>query len=198
MTRTQSVAALVLAALFALLVAYGVASGALVSRVDADALGGAGADLPPGHPPISDLVPEDDSEDAGGIDDPPIPDDEMAQFDTSDGAPGVFSAEPGQCFADADASEQVPCSEPHVAEVFYTYEVDADEFPGEDAFGEQRCLDMMGAYVGTTYDASGYGVSWLVPSQGTWDELGDREVICMLVTDEPTVGSAYQSVTLVA
>lgn len=206
MTRIQAGAAAVLGLLLVLLLIVGVTGGALVNRLDADGLRGPGqfsGTTPPGlgqwHTDPDrgyDTAPGETEPDTSTEHEPGTGPDPSV-FDHGEASPGVFTAAPGDCFVTSDDTRTVPCDHPHGAEVFYTFTMDGDDYPGEDGFDLDRCTEMFGPYVGTTHDASGYGIAWLVPSRSTWEQSGDREVICMLVTEDLRTGSAYQSIRLV-
>lgn len=106
----------------------------------------------------------------------------------------VFSLEPGTCFDDVteltsegggEVSDVpvVDCGEPHDNEVFATFDLEGDDFPGQDAVVSQAdagCVDRFEAYVGRDYPSSRFVSSHLVPTQQTWEDQGDREVVCFL------------------
>ena len=79
------------------------------------------------------------------------------------------------------------CDEPHDAEVYLVEDLplDGDEYPGVErvnAAVQEVCLgDGFEAYVGVSYRDSIYGVSWLYPSDQSWD-VGDRSAVCMVVS----------------
>lgn len=77
------------------------------------------------------------------------------------------------------------CDEPHDFEVFAIFDLAYDldsPYPGEDPVAdeaESTCLDEFEAYVGKSYAESLLEVTFVYPSEETWD-TGDREVFCML------------------
>lgn len=110
------------------------------------------------------------------------------------GQEDVFSLEPGTCFQDVAAvSEEgggevaevpvVDCDEPHDNEVFATFDLAHEEFPGDTAVREAAddgCQQRFEDYVGTDYPTSRFVSSHLVPTERTWAGQGDREVVCFL------------------
>jgi hypothetical protein len=90
------------------------------------------------------------------------------------------------CFNDAglDAVEEVtvvPCTDPHDYEVFHVFELADGAYPGVDAIETSwidGCLARFEAFVGTTFEASLLDISAIYPTEETWNELGDREVLC--------------------
>ncbi|MGH9184367.1 MAG: septum formation family protein [Acidimicrobiales bacterium] len=99
----------------------------------------------------------------------------------------VFELEVGDCFDDpasGDSVEEVEvldCDDPHDNEIFFLFDVDGDEFPGESGIKNQaqdRCTDEFETYVGTSLDESELDAdALLVPTEGSWEQ-GDREVVC--------------------
>lgn len=107
----------------------------------------------------------------------------------------VFSLDPGTCFDDVaqftsadggDEVEDVPvvdCAEPHDNEVFATFDLEGDTFPGDEAIAtraDQGCRDRFEDYVGRDYASSRFVATHLVPTQQSWDARDDREVVCFL------------------
>lgn len=106
----------------------------------------------------------------------------------------VFSLDPGTCFDDVSQItdegggevEDVPivdCDEPHDNEVFATFDLEGEDFPGDDAVAtraEQGCLDRFEAYVGRDYASSRFVATHLVPTEQSWEVRDDREVVCFL------------------
>lgn len=58
----------------------------------------------------------------------------------------------------------------------------ADEpYPGEvrvQELGERGCLVAFGEYVGAPYEVSALEIGLILPTQESWEALGDREVVC--------------------
>lgn len=100
----------------------------------------------------------------------------------------------GTCFDDVSALAdegggevgQVPvvdCDEPHDNEVFGTFALEAEDYPGLDAVGRQAeagCRDRFEDYVGAEPDEAGLVVSHLVPTAQSWSAADDRQVVCFL------------------
>lgn len=107
----------------------------------------------------------------------------------------VFSLAVGACFDDVDAflnegeDEEVTnlpivdCAEPHDNEVFHTFEVEADSFPGMEKLGEiadQGCYEAFEDYVAMPYPESRFDFMYLIPTKNGWKWLRDRQVTCFL------------------
>ena len=114
----------------------------------------------------------------------------------------VFDLEVGDCFDTEDVSSVdevtvVGCEATHVYEVFEVADYDAgpdEAFPGDDALNdaaEDVCRPGFEDYVGVPYDDSEWFGTFINPSEQTWEE-GDREILCVLHTEEETgiTGSA--------
>jgi hypothetical protein len=112
----------------------------------------------------------------------------------------VDRIEVGMCFDDQDGAEvehlpTVPCDEPHQNEVFHLYEVDGDEYPGQEALtadAERTCRG--GAfrdYTGVPLERARFDVYQILPTSESWSR-GDREVVCVLYDpdDNTETGSA--------
>lgn len=114
-------------------------------------------------------------------------------IDEFDAAMAEIEAEPGPCL-DLDVGDgvlagwtEVDCSGPHDVEVTYWATFDDGPFPGDAYLAERAlatCTDAFEGYVGVRADDSVYDVRWVVPSETTWGN-GDRQGICLAVSDEP-------------
>lgn len=114
---------------------------------------------------------------------------------------GIFSLEVGQCFQDpgGDAEvvtdiEVVDCEEPHDNEVFHAFDLEGDDFPGQDAATAAAEDECYGAtfedYVGQPFETSEVEVFAITPTRESWEEADDREVVCALkVPGERVEGS---------
>lgn len=113
-----------------------------------------------------------------------------------------FAIEVGDCVNEAllsgggdetDSIPVVPCDEPHDSEVYAAFDVDYAEFPGVDqlqADGEERCLAEFEPFIGVPYDQSAIYFSSYYPTEGSWNELDDREILCIAFLDgEQATGS---------
>ena len=103
----------------------------------------------------------------------------------------VATAEVGACVNTSDFEGEiteiptVDCSEEHDAQVFHTFDMDDGDFPGDDAIStavEEQCLPAFEEFVGADYQESSLDINFIGPSQDTWDQADDREVICVLYT----------------
>jgi len=117
----------------------------------------------------------------------------------------VFDLQPGDCLspddevtAELETVRAVPCSEPHVHEVFalVTWE-DGDTFPGQAEladFADAACIAEFADYVGVDYLDSTLFHSYLLPTLRSWDERADRTIVCLASSaGEPLQGSSRGS-----
>jgi len=142
--------------------------------------------------PTQDPVPEPAPETTVAI--PPEQFGEVSVFDITTGMCSTRDAVDAASSTEAGVSvfPTVDCAEPHDLEVYATYEMTDAEFPGPDAtraVAEEQCLAAFESYVGRPYATSTLEFTWLSPNQQTWDQLGDRQVFCLLQAGEPVEGS---------
>jgi hypothetical protein len=100
----------------------------------------------------------------------------------------AFEVRVGDCFDDgAFASEDVsevpavPCSEPHDNEVYAAFDV-SGEWPGADSLEEMAyrgCYERFSDTIGKSYEESIIDYTVIYPSEASWGELNDREVLCV-------------------
>ncbi len=115
----------------------------------------------------------------------------------------VFDLEVGDCFSaggDPVATVTViDCEDAHIYEVFAVFDHEADDdqtYPGADAileYADARCQPLFEDYVRTDYQTSIYWITSVTPSEETWDDGDDREIVCTLKLGEAgdeTSGSA--------
>jgi hypothetical protein len=104
----------------------------------------------------------------------------------------IFQLKVGDCYNNTDPNAElieslpiVPCSEPHLAEVYHAFDVpDGDTFPGQaviDAETEKCIGEPFTAFIGLPYQESVFSVLPFTPTAQSW-EIGDREILCT-VTD---------------
>ena len=103
---------------------------------------------------------------------------------------GVFAVQEGDCVnfpeggGDVASFDAVACEDPHDGEIYELFDITGfDEYPGDDAVSTQAgegCRDAFESFVGIDYDSSVLFFTFLSPSEGTWNDLDDREVICII------------------
>lgn len=100
----------------------------------------------------------------------------------------VFTLAVGTCFDDEGLSSEVTdvpvvdCDEPHDNEVFHVFDLPDGDWPGDEAVldaADEVCLGSAFAdFVGTAYLDSEVDAFSITPTQGSWEQADDREVIC--------------------
>lgn len=112
----------------------------------------------------------------------------LAAFATACQSGNVFSLTVGDCFNDPEGFEEVidvdivECGEAHDNEVYATYDMVDATYPGQAAAQEAAndgCFDRFEPFVGAEYLDSALAISFLTPSDASWDQ-GDREIVCFL------------------
>lgn len=114
---------------------------------------------------------------------------------------GVFAIKVGDCFDEVDYDAQVDevsgqaCNEAHIYEVYHSFDITADAFPGDASVidsAQTGCLAAFEGFVGIAYDASALDISYLYPTEDSWNLGDDREVLCMVYNLDGTTrtGSA--------
>ncbi len=124
---------------------------------------------------------------------------------TSAGDLSVFDLAVGDCVVVTHETEAVndtlpvvPCDEPHQSEVYALVELeDLDQYPGERELSnraELECVATFGDYVGVDLADSTLFFTYLIPAVRSWQEDGDRTVVCMtLGVGGPLEGSVRGS-----
>ena len=113
---------------------------------------------------------------------------------------GALVLKVGDCLAEPAVGEVekvpvVPCSETHDSELFHSFMLTGDEYPGVDAIVEEvgtECIPEFATFMGIAYEESEWDISTIYPTQETWDGIDDREVLCGVfpLSEEDTTGSA--------
>lgn len=115
---------------------------------------------------------------------------------TGGGTASVQTVAVGDCLNDIPDGRTVktlsvaPCDQPHVGEVFATYDSPAGTYPGQDKLqdaAERRCPDLIDGYAPGAGDDD-LGLFTLVPTSSGWLR-GDRATQCVATTDTPKSGS---------
>jgi hypothetical protein len=119
--------------------------------------------------------------------------DEETNEITEEGELDVFAVKVGDCVIDptlvSDADEAseiselaaVPCADEHDLEIIHEFALPDGDFPTDEAVDEAagaECIPAFDEFIGFTYEDSALGLSYLSPTQGSWEELDDRLVQC--------------------
>lgn len=109
------------------------------------------------------------------------------------------SANVGECTNSADLAEEeiseittISCEAAHDLEVYHTFDLTGGDYPGDEAVAESAdlgCYDAFEDYVGAPFEESELYYVFIHPIETSWNSAKDREVICLLHSDEPVTGS---------
>jgi hypothetical protein len=104
----------------------------------------------------------------------------------------------GDCFDAQDAVEVdelplVPCNERHDHEIYEAFDLTGESWPGQEEverLAAEGCLGPFADYVGVSLADSSLDAFPITPSEESWTEDDDRQVLCV-VTDPagPVQGS---------
>ena len=100
----------------------------------------------------------------------------------------AFSVKVGDCIGKvegetADSLPLVPCAEKHNWEAFAASELAGTDFPGNtgvQSLAEEACRVAFVDFVGIEAGDSKYELQFLTPTKESWNEAGDREVVCLV------------------
>ena len=107
-------------------------------------------------------------------------------------AGGIVRADklqPGDCFDDQDDQTPngfpvVPCGRAHANEAYYRFVVAGGAYPGQDALTDEASArqraEAFTKYVGRPVEGSALDTFYVLPSEDTWTNDGDRVVVCAL------------------
>lgn len=104
----------------------------------------------------------------------------------------VFSIAVGDCMNSAELGSEietvptVPCSEPHDTEIYASTTLDDGEWPGDEAItaaADEFCYTEFETFIGMSYDESEIYFQSIGPSEVSWSELEDREILCLAVDE---------------
>lgn len=113
------------------------------------------------------------------------------------GGLGAFAIEIGDCLNlpselnQVQSVEGVPCSQAHSAQAFAVFDLIGfgDVFPGSAGFEEQAaagCHERFESFVGVPYEQSELYFMSLEPTEESWVQMDDREIVCLLVPESGT------------
>jgi len=105
------------------------------------------------------------------------------------GGVGAFVVRTGDCLNTPEVGlvqsvEGVPCSQPHDAEVYLKFDLAGTSYPGAASVEETAidgCLAGFHPFVGLAYEDSELDILWLEPTEDSWNEQDDREIVCMVI-----------------
>ena len=135
-------------------------------------------------------VPPDDDSDGDG-------DEEISPLDISGEIISQYDLVSGECFNQIDniragrkvtITSRLDCDQPHWAEVFHTFEVDAPHpaiYPGDRAMEDlarRGCYERFESFVGQIYELSEFRIGVFIPSRSNFEhpEARYRRIHCWL------------------
>jgi hypothetical protein len=115
----------------------------------------------------------------------------------------VPTADVGDCVEESELSggsideiSTVDCDDAHHAELIAKFDLEGgDDFPGADAVGtdaQDGCASRFEDYVGIDYGSSKYFLSNVTPSESTWEQADDREVLCFAYDPEGDITGSIE------
>lgn len=103
---------------------------------------------------------------------------------------GAFALKIGDCIPE-DLSETeftetsvVPCSEPHLFEVFHEFDLRDGDFPSDEEIWDAvftECEPAFEDFVGTAWEESALDYTMLQPTDWSWTTMKDRLVQCLVM-----------------
>lgn len=114
----------------------------------------------------------------------------------------IVDLEPGTCFqasanTDVRSVEERACDEDHDAEAYAVFALPAGAdapYPGGaqvQSAAQQGCQDRFADYVGQAYEDSAYYFTAIAPTRKSWEDRGDRRVLCAVISsnEDPLTAS---------
>jgi hypothetical protein len=106
-----------------------------------------------------------------------------------------FDLEVGDCFDAPDDEaisevELIDCEDPHIYETYHieSHPAGRDEpYIGDEAmedYADDLCMAAFEGFVGVAWEESTLNYLVLQPTQETWEDVGDREVLCAVYDPE--------------
>ena len=75
------------------------------------------------------------------------------------------------------------CISSHEYEVFAGFKIPNGEWPGYTSLentADAECVSRFKPYVGIDYENSSWFITWLVPTEESWNQVDDRDATCVL------------------
>jgi Septum formation len=105
---------------------------------------------------------------------------------TGAGDVSAFDLREGDCIDVPDPGEVadvrgMPCTEPHDGEVYALFDLEGSDYPGRKPADREAlggCADRFEDFIGMAYRKSELIIYYLQPTQTSWEQQDDREVVC--------------------
>lgn len=109
---------------------------------------------------------------------------EVTQPATTD----AFAIKVGDCTGpisngSVDTLSLVPCGQEHAWEAYARTELAGEDYPGSSRvqdMAESFCFAEFRGFVGVSAGSSKYRATFLQPTKQTWEQAGDREIVCLV------------------
>jgi hypothetical protein len=111
----------------------------------------------------------------------------------------VFDIRPGDCLEDVDQTDEafrvdaLPCDRRHGAEVFASFQVGQDEWPGVEAIAaeaEERCNELLRSRSPRAFRDPRVELFFFHPTETSWERQDDREVLCVVTLGRRAPGGS--------
>lgn len=101
---------------------------------------------------------------------------------------GAFDVRVGDCTGELPSGgitnvTLIPCGQEHYWEVFHSATLTDESYPGQTVIyeeGNKLCKEAFTEFVGVAPTKSKLQLTFFYPTQDTWQNTGDREVLCVL------------------
>jgi hypothetical protein len=119
----------------------------------------------------------------------------------------VFDLNVGDCFIDSEMEAvlvgeevtEVPlvdCAEPHDSEFFHSHQMEDGDYPGDEAVNAAATEQCEGQaftdFVGLPWDESALYALPLTPTEESWNQIDDREILCYVHNPDEMVTGTMQ------
>ena len=115
---------------------------------------------------------------------------------------GLVSGEVGACTttdvmesSDVSTLPLMDCGHEHDAQVVGLFDLEGDDFPGSSTVRSDArtgCEDAFEGFVGVAIGDSDLDLWQITPTEGTWNNAGDREVICIAYLESGTTTGSWE------
>ena len=120
---------------------------------------------------------------------------------STEGNVSAFSLRIGDCYDDPapdvtviESVEGIPCTLPHDNEIYAITQISGSVFPGSEeviSLARDFCLGQFEDFVGIEYASSVLDITYVFPTEESWNRINDREIACSVfhMDDEQLSGS---------
>ncbi|PJJ72796.1 putative regulator of septum formation [Diaminobutyricimonas aerilata] len=129
--------------------------------------------------------------------------DEQNQVTEAQDDADVFAIMVGDCLNDGEQTDTevmtlpiVPCDEEHDSEAFHSEDLPDGEYPGQEAVAasaEEICAAQFPAFAGIAFEESTLNFGYYSPTQESWEQRDDREILCTIYALDPETGEPVRT-----